>query len=76
MASVERVVLVCDHCGADQDVTEHRLNVDGHSWRIDACAKCWRGHFRKLLKPLTSKGYGVRVRGKGSRAKAPDLRAV
>lgn len=81
MAQKTVLVLICDSCGTDGGdgnggVTEHKLSVDGNSWRIDACTACWSGHFRDLIKPLTVKGYGVRVRGRKAAAAQRALRAV
>lgn len=76
MASVERVVLVCDGCGADDTadgngrVEAHRLSVDGVSWTVDSCGVCWQTRYREALAPLTQYAARVRIPARTRRLKS------
>ena len=79
----ERIILVCDGCGADDGdgngpVEAHKIAVDGVSWAIDACHGCWTGHFRDALKPVTTHAQRVRIGKSRRRGYVPpkSLRAV
>jgi hypothetical protein len=70
MARIERVILVCDACGADDGdsngaVVAHRITVDGAGWTVDACERCWGTTYRETLEPVTRHAARVRIpRGK------------
>lgn len=85
MAQREIVILVCDGCGADGadgngEVTEHKFGIDGNTWVLDSCQKCWRGQFQEALKPITRFAQRVRVAKQGNvtavRERSTPLRDV
>lgn len=76
MSKEQRVILVCDGCGADStadgngQVSEHRITVDGASWTVDACAACWGTVFKTALMPLTQHAGRVRIPSRPRRLRA------
>lgn len=66
MATIKRVVLVCDGCGAENPgdgngpVVVHKLAVDGVSWQVDACTACW-AKYREAVALLATNANRVRI---------------